>query len=323
MTRMMEGRINTFRMEKRYIRKDGAIVWVNLVCVPLWWDYETEGRFHIAMVEDITERKRTEEVQEQLVAELAESRSRFEMFFRQTPSAIAITTLKEGRFLDLNKEAEILTGYSRVELIGHTTQEMNLYVDPAERSAVVQQLQKTGMLTDLERLIRNKSGEIRTAVFSLVPIQMGSEPCLLSIAHDITERKRAESLLAGEKRVLEMISSDARLSTVLESIVRLVEEQQPEALCSILLLDKSGKTLHHSAAPSLPPSGSFPTASPSMSPSSHGRWSSSCVISWRAIAACNSPPPSKARSPPSGQSWWRSCLQSLEWCATATTTAAT
>ncbi len=200
------------------------------------------------------ERRLTEEDQKRLLAELAESRGRFEMFFRQTPSAIAITTIKEGRFLDLNRQAEILTGYLRAELIGRTTLEMNLYVDPTERADIVQRINETNLLHDLERKIRTKSGEVRTAVFSLVPIQMGTEPCLLSIAHDITERKRAESLLAGEKRVLEMISSDARLSTVLESIVRLVEEQQPGTLCSILLLDKSGKTLHHGAAPSLPPS---------------------------------------------------------------------
>jgi PAS domain S-box-containing protein len=61
MTRMMEGRIHHFQMEKRYIRKDGAVVWVNLMCVPLWWDHEKDGRFHIAMVKDITERKRAEE----------------------------------------------------------------------------------------------------------------------------------------------------------------------------------------------------------------------------------------------------------------------
>ncbi len=216
---------------------------------------ELQGKkYWVCVQENITARRWAEEVQEQLVAELAESRNRFEMFFRRTPSAISITTVKEGRFIDVNEQAEVLTGYSREELIGRTTLEMNLYVDPTDRAGIVQRLNETGVLTDVERQIRTKSGEIRTAVFSLVPIQMGSEPCLLSIAHDITERKRAESLLAGEKCVLEMISSDATLSTVLESIARMVEEQRPGTLCSILLLDKSRKTLYHGAAPSLPPS---------------------------------------------------------------------
>jgi PAS domain S-box-containing protein len=135
---------------------------------------------------DITERKRAEEARKKLIAELAESRNRFEMFFRETPSAISITTVGEGRFLDVNKQAELLTGYSREELLGQTTLEMNLYVDPTDRDKIVRELKKMGTLTNLERRIRTKSGEIRTAIFSLVPIQMGLEPCLLSIAHDVT-----------------------------------------------------------------------------------------------------------------------------------------
>jgi PAS domain S-box-containing protein len=146
------------------------------------------------------ERRQTEVDQKRLLEELADSRNRFEMFFRQTPSAISITTIKDGRFLDLNKQAELLTGYTRDELIGRTTVEMNLYVDPSERPGLVQELKQKGMLTDLEREIRTKSGEVRTAVFSLVPIHMGSEPCLLSIAHDITERKQAEQRLHERSR---------------------------------------------------------------------------------------------------------------------------
>ena len=163
-------------------------------------DQEGRSQYLLGISEDITERKRAEETQKKLIAELAESRNRFEMFFRQTPSAISITTITEGRFLDLNKQAELLTGYTREELIGRTTVEMNLYVDPIERPGLVQELKQKGMLADLEREIRTKSGEIRTGVFSLVPIQMGSEPCLLSIAHDITGRKQAEQRLYERSR---------------------------------------------------------------------------------------------------------------------------
>jgi PAS domain S-box-containing protein len=240
-------------MQYEIVGLKGRHRWMDTHAVPLRDEHNATIGV-LAITRDITDRKRAEEVQEQLVSELAKSRNRFEMFFRETPSAIAITTVREGRFLDVNKQAETLTGYSRDELIGRTTLEMNLYVDPTERADIMQRLNKARLLTDLERQIRTKSGEIRTAVFSLVPIQMGSEPCLLSIAHDITERKRAESLLTGEKRVLEMISSGTTLPTVLESIARLVEEQRPGMLCSILLLDKNGNTLRHGAAPSLPPS---------------------------------------------------------------------
>ncbi|UCE64432.1 MAG: PAS domain S-box protein, partial [Nitrospirota bacterium] len=58
MKKLLEGKIDTFQMEKRYFRKDGEIIWVNLTCVPLWFG-TTDPRLHIAMVEDITERIKT------------------------------------------------------------------------------------------------------------------------------------------------------------------------------------------------------------------------------------------------------------------------
>jgi PAS domain S-box-containing protein len=67
---------------------------------------------------------------------------------------------------------------------------------------------------------------------------------------DIEERKRAESLLAGEKRILEMVAKGDSLSGTLDALCRLVEEQACGVLASILLLD--GIRLRHGAAPSLP-----------------------------------------------------------------------
>jgi PAS domain S-box-containing protein len=66
------------------------------------------------------------------------------------------------------------------------------------------------------------------------------------------ERKRAEALLAGEKRLLEMIATGDTLSAILDALCRLVEELSPACLSSILLLDPDGRRLWHGAAPSLP-----------------------------------------------------------------------
>jgi PAS domain S-box-containing protein len=178
------------------------------------------------------------------------------MVFRETPSAISITTVREGRFLDVNKQAEVLTGYSREELLGRTTTEMNLYVDPAERSRVMEGLQKTGVLTNLERQIRTKSGEIRTAIFSLVPIQMGAEPCLLAIAHDITERKRAEEGLRERSRQ-QAIEAELSLQAVtvqdlpalLNTAVKLVANALEADYCEALeLLPNEGELRLYASA---------------------------------------------------------------------------
>ena len=67
---------------------------------------------------------------------------------------------------------------------------------------------------------------------------------------DITERKRTEALLAGEKRVLEMIAAGEALPTVLDALCRTVEAQREGMHCSVLLVE--GDRLCHGAAPSLP-----------------------------------------------------------------------
>src|SRR6202171_402998 len=69
---------------------------------------------------------------------------------------------------------------------------------------------------------------------------------------DITERKRAEALRDGESRILEMIARDAPLEEILEKLVRVVEAQFVDLLCSVLLLDEDGQHVRHGAAPTLP-----------------------------------------------------------------------
>src|SRR5919199_3498897 len=72
------------------------------------------------------------------------------------------------------------------------------------------------------------------------------------LEEEIQERKRAESLVNGQTRVLEMIATGASLSDVLDSLTRMIEEHSSGMLCSILLLDRNGINLRHGAAPSLP-----------------------------------------------------------------------
>ncbi len=74
-----------------------------------------------------------------------------------------------------------------------------------------------------------------------------------ALTADIAERKRAEALLNGQFRVLEMIAAAAPLRESLTALVRLIEAQAPGMLGSILLLDEDGVHLRHGASPSLPP----------------------------------------------------------------------
>ena len=84
--------------------------------------------------------------------------------------------------------------------------------------------------------------------------QGGEVAGIIGIATDITERKRAEALLAAEKQVLEMVAAGAPLPEVLDALARNVEAQSEGVLCSVLLLGRDGVHLLDGAGPSLPES---------------------------------------------------------------------
>ncbi|MDP3089620.1 MAG: PAS domain S-box protein [Nitrospira sp.] len=153
------------------------------------------------ILRDVTERKRAEQEQHRLIEDLTQSQQHFQALFNWTPSAVGISTLPEGRFCDVNEGFSRLTGYTREEVIGRTTLELGLWANPSKRASVLQEIQERGRLHNREGLLRTKSGEIRTIMVSVEPIQLGSIPCLIYLGHDITDRKRTEDELVERARL--------------------------------------------------------------------------------------------------------------------------
>ena len=69
---------------------------------------------------------------------------------------------------------------------------------------------------------------------------------------DITDRKRMEKLLAGERQILEMVATGQPLQATLDALTTFIEQLQPGTYCSVLVLDDDRKRLFHRSAPSLP-----------------------------------------------------------------------
>ncbi len=81
----------------------------------------------------------------------------------------------------------------------------------------------------------------------------GNAARLIGLTADITERKRTEHLMKAENRILKMIASGASTEETLGKIVKLVEAETPDGVCSIVVLDPDGRHIRHAAANSLPP----------------------------------------------------------------------
>jgi PAS domain S-box-containing protein len=138
--------------------------------------------------EDITERNKAEEA-----CRLSEEK--FAKAFNSSPAAIFITTLKEGRFIDLNERAIKVFGYTREEVVGHTAKELNMWANYNDRDIVVQSIRRGNAVRDMETRFRRKSGEVFDGIISVDIINIGGMECLISTTVDITERKKAEEAL--------------------------------------------------------------------------------------------------------------------------------
>ncbi len=159
---------------------------------------EKNQRFFTGIVRDITERKREQEA-------LRQSEEKFAKAFDSSPTAITISTLREGRYLDVNDRFLQMTGYRRAEILGRTAAELGVWIHPEARGALLEALHRQGRVLDFEFLFRAKNGEERVGALSAEVIQVGGEPCLLASTRDDTERRRAEKALLDSQRQYESL----------------------------------------------------------------------------------------------------------------------
>jgi PAS domain S-box-containing protein len=130
-------------------------------------------------------------------AELIRSEEKFSKSFRRSPLAMIIASTKDDLYIDINETFELQTRWRRDEVIGRSPSDIDLWVDPHQRSLFIKQLLAEGNVRDLEARVRRKDGQIRTALSSAELIEVNGKPCALSVFADVTERKRAEEALAS------------------------------------------------------------------------------------------------------------------------------
>lgn len=167
--------------------KDGSTVWVDVI-TSYYINPENNHLEVRGIARDITERKRAEEM-------LRESNEKFSMLFHQSQIGMGLSTLKEGRYIDVNSEFQRLTEYTREEVIGHTVRDLNIWAFPEQREQAIDILQSNQALRSYEMTIRTKSGKMITTVCSADIIMLQNEPCLFVSVLDITERKQMEEAL--------------------------------------------------------------------------------------------------------------------------------
>jgi PAS domain S-box-containing protein len=233
-------------MEARLQRFDGEYRWFLFRICPL---ADTSGRIvkWCGISIDIDDRKRTEE------APHAHERH-FRSIVDGFPALVALRT-PAGDLEYANRRYLEYFG-ATLEKLKRSASGDNFHPDDvAEVLAAWREAAQTGRSCDIECRHR-AGGAYRWFHMHGFPLRDTEGHIVLwYLLHtDIDDRKRAEALLAGEKRLLEMVASGHPMSGILEALCRLVESTASGCYCSVLLVDRSGTRLEHGTAPSLPAS---------------------------------------------------------------------
>jgi len=155
--------------------------------------YERAEIFGSELQRRLTDLRQTEKALEQSEEGRRVSEDKFQKVFRSSPIPFSITTVNEGRFLDVNVAFERWYGYSRAEVIGRTTGELGIWEDPKDRALMIAQLQQ-GPIRNVITRIRTKSGEVKVTAYSADKIQFDGQSCLLVVSEGLpNDDKRLNS----------------------------------------------------------------------------------------------------------------------------------
>lgn len=176
-----------FTGESQLTMPDGSSRWIQVHAAPLL----EEGRHggFVGTVEDVTGRK-----QAQLA--LQESEERFYRMFYLLPDVVTISSIEDGRFLDMNGSWEGLFGYTREEALGKSTYDLGIWIHTEERRELVNKLMTDLSVRNQRVHLRRKDGTPFLAELSSSQIELRGERYLLMVARDVTEQERQRRALA-------------------------------------------------------------------------------------------------------------------------------
>jgi diguanylate cyclase (GGDEF)-like protein/PAS domain S-box-containing protein len=205
---------------------------------------------YIVCVRDITERHLAE-------VSVRESEGRYRTLVEHAPEAIVVFDVDARMFVDVNENACRFFKMNRATLLSCGPEKISpaTQVDGTPSFGVSRGYIERALAGDVpvfEWLHCDSNGQNMPCEVRFVRLPSSNHRLLRASIIDITERKRAEAIASGERRVFEKIAANAALTAVLEAICELIERATPESRCAVNLLERDKQALSFGVAPSLP-----------------------------------------------------------------------
>lgn len=143
----------------------------------------------------------TEEMLRVQLEVIEESSQKFKAVFEHSPITVALSTLPDETFYEVNKAFVDMFGFSRKEVVGKTTSELGVWRHESDRDSYLKLLRDDGSIQNYEVQMRRKGGEEFTAFFSGSLLEIAGQPFALSTVMDISEQKRLQNQLFQSQKM--------------------------------------------------------------------------------------------------------------------------
>ena len=235
------GEIVTF--ESRHRRKDGSEFPVEVRIRPFW---DGGRRLNISVVRDISDRKRAGEAVRRSETELRE--------LIETIPAMAFVIGLDGSSEFVSRQWIEFSGMSKEQTTGEGWAATLHPDDREEHIAKWRAAHASGQPFENEARHRDARGNYRWLLVRAVPSRddKGTIVKWYGALTDIEDRKSAEALLAGERRLFEIIATGVPLKEIFNELCLIIEQQRRGTHASVLMLSPEGQHLTVVAGPTLP-----------------------------------------------------------------------
>ena len=150
--------------------------------------YERAEIYGVELEQRLVDLHQIQQALQQAEESRARSEEKFTKVFRSSPIAFCITTVAEGRFIDVNEAFERRYGYAREEILGRTVFDIEVWADPTDRPQMLSEIREQGRIRNRVTRLRKRSGEIIETIYSADIIELDGQHCLLAVSEDLPNR---------------------------------------------------------------------------------------------------------------------------------------
>jgi PAS domain S-box-containing protein len=192
---LLDDKIRTYKMEKRYLGRSGRLVW-GLLNVSLVRSQDGHPLHFISQIEDITDRKDVE-------AKALEAEAKFRAVFKHNPLMTLLVTHPERKVVEVNDACVAGFGFDREELVGRSITELEIWCEPQEAERFAEFLRNKGPHDSFESVYRRNGGTLFNVKIDSNSFVLDGQTYHLHSLEDITERQRIKRELKQAKDAAE------------------------------------------------------------------------------------------------------------------------